>query len=161
MLNIDILGLISKVWERISMNRMLKSKKGISPILATLLLIVIAIAAILITYAWVISYTTTQTERAGEFLSVVNVDWSNSSQIAIDIINSGTANAKIIKVYFGTSNGLTEISASYNPPTQIVPKDGTDILTVIIATSWSSNTRYYFKFLTQAGNTWPYNEMAS
>jgi len=142
------------------MNRMLRSKEGITPILATLLLIVIAVAAILITYAWMISYTSTQTAKAGEFLSVVNVDWSNQSQISIDIINSGTADARIIKVYFGTSSGgLTEVSASYNPPTQIVPKDG-GILRVTIVTSWSSGTRYYFKFLTQAGNTWLHNQVA-
>jgi len=35
---------------------MLKSKKAISPILATLLLIVIAVAAIVVTYAWVMTY---------------------------------------------------------------------------------------------------------
>ncbi|MGQ9744095.1 MAG: archaellin/type IV pilin N-terminal domain-containing protein, partial [Candidatus Bathycorpusculaceae bacterium] len=36
----------------------LKSKKAISPILATLLLIVIAVAAIVVTYAWIMTYMT-------------------------------------------------------------------------------------------------------
>ena len=30
----------------------------------------------------------------------------------------------------------------------------------VIVTSWTSNTRYYFKFLTQAGNTWEHNEVS-
>jgi len=143
------------------MKKMLKSKEGISPILATLLLIVIAVAAVIVTYAWVMTFTTTQTGKSGEFLAIPNINWSNSSQIAIDIINSGTADAKIIKVYYGlSSTGLTETSATYSPSTQIVPKDGASTLTVTIVTSWSSNTRYYFKFLTQAGNTWQHNELS-
>jgi flagellin-like protein len=143
------------------MKKILKSKEGISPILATLLLIVIAVAAVIVTYAWVMTFTTTQTGKSGEFLAVPNVNWSNSSQIAIDIINSGTADAKIIKVYYGlSSTGQTETSATYSPTTAIVPKDGASTLTVTIVASWSSNTRYYFKFLTQAGNTWQHNELS-
>jgi flagellin-like protein len=143
------------------MKRMLKSKEGISPILATLLLIVIAVAAVIVTYAWVMTFTTTQTSKSGEFLRVSNIDWSNTSQIAIDIINSGTADAKIIKVYFGTSStGTTEISATYTPSTAIVPKDGASTLKVTLVTSWDHDTRYYFKFLTQAGNTWEHNELS-
>jgi len=144
------------------MKKMLKSKEGITPILATLLLIVIAVAAVIVTYAWVMTFTTSQTEKSGEFLAVPNIDWSNSSQIAIDIINSGIADAKIIKVYFGTSStGLTETLASYSP-SSTVPKDGASIVTVTIVVSgnWTSNTRYYFKFLTQAGNTWEHNEVS-
>jgi len=142
------------------MKKMVKSKEGISPILATLLLIVIAVAAVIVTYAWVMTFTTSQTGKAGEFLEVANIDWSNSSQIAIDILNSGTSDAKILKVYFGTSStGLTEVSASYSP-SQTVPKDGASTVKVTIVTSWTSNTRYYFKFLTQAGNTWEHNELS-
>ena len=142
------------------MKKMLKSKEGISPILATLLLIVIAVAAVIVTYAWVMTFTTSQTGKSGEFLTVANIDWSNTSQIAIDILNSGTADAKIINVYFGTSStGLTETSATYNP-SQTVPKDGVSTITVTVVTGWSANTRYYFKFLTQAGNTWEHNEVS-
>jgi len=142
------------------MKKMLKSKEGISPILATLLLIVIAVAAVIVTYAWVMTFTTSQTSKAGEFLTVANIDWSNSSQIAIDILNSGTADAKILKVYFGTSStGLTEVSATYSP-SSTVPKDSASTVTVTIVTPWISNTRYYFKFLTQAGNTWEHNEIS-
>ncbi len=36
--------------------RMIKSRKAISPILATLLLVVIAVAAIVVTYAWIMTY---------------------------------------------------------------------------------------------------------
>ena len=40
-------------------------KRGISPIMATLLLIVIAIAAIIVTYAWITAYIGGGTHQAG------------------------------------------------------------------------------------------------
>jgi len=143
------------------MKRMLKSKEGISPILATLLLIVIAVAAVIVTYAWVMTFTTTQTGKAGEFLTVSNIDWSNSSQIVVDLINSGTSDAKVLKVYLGTSpTGRTEqTSVSYSNPTQIASKDG-GTMKVTIITPWTNGTRYYFRFLTQAGNNWDHDEPA-
>ena len=52
---------------------MLKSKKAISPILATLLLIVIAVAAIVVTYAWIMTYMSSTTQQASEILYNENV----------------------------------------------------------------------------------------
>ena len=45
--------------------RKIGDKRGISPILATLLLIVIAIAAIIVTYAWITAYIGGGTHQAG------------------------------------------------------------------------------------------------
>ena len=144
----------------ITMKKMLKSKEGISPILATLLLIVIAVAAVIVTYAWVMTFTASQTGKAGEFLDVANVDWSSNSSIVVDLINSGTADAKIVKVYFGNSStGRTDVTSSTSPATKIVSKDGGTIR-VTITTSWTSGTRYYFRFLTEAGNKWDHDERA-
>ncbi|UCE96098.1 MAG: hypothetical protein JSV51_00345 [Candidatus Bathyarchaeota archaeon] len=143
------------------MSLMLKSKKGISPILATLLLIVIAVAAIVVTYAWVLTFTTSQTERAGEFLSVANLNWSNSSQIVVDVINSGTADSVVLRVYLGTSSTgrVEQTSVTYSPTSRIVSKDG-GVIRITISYSWTSGIRYYFRVLTEAGNNWDHNERA-
>jgi len=45
--------------------RKFSNKQGISPIMATLLLIVIAIAAIIVTYAWITAYISGGTHQAG------------------------------------------------------------------------------------------------
>lgn len=145
------------------MAKMLKSKKGISPILATLLLIVIAVAAIIVTYAWVMTFTASQTGKAGQFLTIANIDWSNSSKIVVDIINSGTDEAKILKVYMGTSSTtrIEQTSVSYDPATKIVDNDGGVIrITITPSSSWISGTRYYFRFLTEAGGNWDHDERA-
>ena len=61
------------------MKKMLKSKEGISPILATLLLIVIAVAAVIVTYAWVMTFTTSTTSQSGAVLTVENIRFYNIS----------------------------------------------------------------------------------
>ena len=73
------------------MKRMLRSKEGISPILATLLLIVIAVAAVIVTYAWVMTFTGTQTTTAGKMIkfdsAVIN---ANSEIVTVYVRNWGT-----------------------------------------------------------------------
>lgn len=141
---------------------MLKSRKAISPILATLLLVVIAVSAIIITYAWVMTFITSQTEKSGEFITVTNVDWSNSSQIVVDLINSGTGDTKLLKVYLGmtsTSKSDQTSVSSFSPSSKIISKDG-GTMTVTITYSWTSGARHYLRFLTESGNNWDHNEKA-
>jgi len=82
------------------LNKMLKAKKGISPILATLLLIVIAVAAVIVTYAWVMTFTTTQTTTAGKMIkfdsAFINSATDNST---IYVRNTGTEVVAIDKIY--------------------------------------------------------------
>lgn len=49
--------------------KMSQSEKAISPILATLLLVVIAVAAIVVTYAWIMTYMSSAGEQAGIMLT--------------------------------------------------------------------------------------------
>jgi len=79
---------------------MLKSKKGISPILATLLLIVIAVAAVIVTYAWVITFTTSTTTQAGARIKfdMVKID-SATKNVTIYVRNWGDGNVVVDKVY--------------------------------------------------------------
>lgn len=147
------------------MNKMLKAKKGISPILATLLLIVIAVAAVIVTYAWVMTFTTTQTGQAGAILQEVNTRFYNISTtkyVGITLINSGTADAKITQVYLGTSSAnLAEItnSVTFTPNTNLVVANGGTI-NATWTYAWMSGQRYYFKFVTEAGQQVPFDRVA-
>jgi len=147
------------------LNKMLKAKKGISPILATLLLIVIAVAAVIVTYAWVMTFTTSQTQQAGAILQEANTRFYNittTKYIEVTLMNSGTANAKIVKVYFGTSSGnMPELTSgvTYDPTSQIVNANGGSIK-ITLTQDWTSGVRYYFKFVTEAGQTVPLDRVA-
>lgn len=141
--------------------RALKSKKGISPILATLLLIVIAVAAVIVTYAWVMTFTTSQTQQAGAILSVENIYFNSSGTetIAITLRNSGSADAKIADVYAGTSATavVKQTSVTYDPTTKIVTGNGGSI-TITITYDWTTGTKVYFKVATEVGQTIPFDE---
>jgi len=141
---------------------MLESKEGISPILATLLLIVIAVAAVIVTYAWVMTFTSSTTGQAGAVLSVENVRYYNSSGLKVDITirNSGTADAKVAEVYQGTSSSdLQSVSSvTYDPITQMVNTGSS--LKMTFALDWQDGTRYYFKVVTEAAQELPFSEEA-
>jgi len=124
---------------------MLISRKAISPILATLLLIVIAVAAVIVTYAWVMTFTGSTTNQAGVILVEENVSWPTSSSIAIVIRNTGTSNGKITAVYIGTS-AANLTSATVSPSTATINAGASQSFTITY--TWAANTRYTFKFIT-------------
>ena len=128
------------------MKKILRSKKGISPILATLLLIVIAVAAVIVTYAWVMTFTGTQTQQAGVMLAQENVSWPTASNIKVVIKNTGMSNAKITGVYLGTSSTNLNLSVSMLPTSATINAGSTSTFTITY--TWAANTRYYFKFAT-------------
>jgi len=100
------------------MKKMLKSKEGISPILATLLLIVIAVAAVIVTYAWVMTFTATQTGRAGkmiEFDSAV-ID-ASSDAVTVYVRNEGTEAVTLDKVYIDGVDYTQYVDSPTNFPT--------------------------------------------
>jgi flagellin-like protein len=145
------------------MRTILKSKKGISPILATLLLIVIAVAAVIVTYAWVMTFTTSTTGQAGAMLSLENVRFytqGSTDRVEIVIRNSGTADAQVAEVYRGTSSSdlQQQSSVTYNPTSKLI-SEGSSIK-ITFNYNWASGTRYYFKVVTEEGLTLPFDKEA-
>jgi flagellin-like protein len=145
------------------MRTILKSKKGISPILATLLLIVIAVAAVIVTYAWVMTFTTSTTGQAGAMLTLENVRFytqGSTDRVEIVIRNSGTADAQVAEVYRGTSSSdlQQQSSVTYNPTSKLI-SEGSSIK-ITFNYNWASGTRYYFKVVTEEGLTLPFDKEA-
>ena len=145
------------------MRTILKSKKGISPILATLLLIVIAVAAVIVTYAWVMTFTGSTTGQAGAVLTVENVRFYNSGgtdRVEIVIRNSGTNDATVAEVYRGTSSSdlQQQSSVTYDPSSRLVSEG--ESLKITFNYNWASGTRYYFKVVTEEGLSFPFSEEA-
>ena len=138
---------------------MLESKKAISPILATLLLIVIAVAAIVVTYAWVMTYMSSAGEQAGVSLFKSNINFYGSgTKIDIDIGNSGASNTDLIKIYIGTSQG----NQVEQTPTQGLPisLSARNIATATIDYNWTAGTTYYFKIISSAGQALEFPEQS-
>ena len=147
------------------MRNILKSKKGISPILATLLLIVIAVAAVIVTYAWVMTFTGSTTSQAGAVLTVENVRFYNTSgseyNIDITLRNSGTADATVDSVYMGPSASDLSLLGPTAATTGTVEAGSTYTIEITGGTTlWTDGTTYYFNIGTEEGISIPFSREA-
>jgi flagellin-like protein len=142
---------------------MLKSKKAISPILATLLLIVIAVAAIVVTYAWVMTYMSSTTQQAGFMPYKANVAFDNSTgteKIIIDIGNSGTSSGKIAAIYIGETASTLQSQTDITPTLSATTIDAGAIQSFAVTYPYSTGT-YYFKVVPTSGAALEFQATAS
>jgi flagellin-like protein len=145
--------------KKMSPRKIFRSKKAISPILATLLLIVIAVAAIVITYAWITVYMGSTTQQAGFIPYKANVNFIDETpkKIAIDIGNSGTSSGQIVQVYVGTS--AAQLESQTTTPSTITIAAGT-ITSFNVTYAWSAGETYYFKVVPNSGAAVSFTEQA-
>ena len=139
--------------------KILRSKKAISPILATLLLVVIAVSAIVMTYAWMNSYMGDTTQNAEVMPYKANIAFlEKGKSITIDIGNSGSADTKIIGVYIGTDDA----NAVTQKPTPVLPLalKADSIVSFKVTYTWVAGETYYFKVVTEAGQPITFQEQA-
>jgi flagellin-like protein len=147
--------------------KILNSKKAISPILATLLLIVIAVAAIVVTYAWITTYMGSATRQAGALLYKENVRF-DTGETEITIGNSGTEDTRIVRVYLGDSSGnMTDITDDYTDITgtgTALNAGSTATITVdwpnSIDDTWNAGETYYFRIVPNPGQFLEFQEQA-
>lgn len=142
------------------MPRQRRSKRAITPILATLLLIVIAVAAIVVTYAWIMTYMTKAGTQAGVRLTPANINFYGTAhdKIDIDVQNTGTSDAHIIQIYIGTSSSTMENQTSASLPTVCVA--GAQPTRITINYNWTASATYYFKVIAQEQILGPWEEQA-
>jgi flagellin-like protein len=135
----------------VMLSKMLKTKKGISPILATLLLIVIAVAAIVVTYAWIMTYMGTTTQQAGFLPYKANVAFASGTTVTIDVGNSGTSSGKIAAIYIGNSSATLQSQSTITPSLSTTSIDAGAIQSFAVTFTYSSGTTYYFKVVPSSG----------
>jgi len=129
--------------------------------MATLLLIVIAIAAIIVTYAWITTYMGTTTTHAGVMIEIENVYWDTTNNKTIFYVkNTGTSDAKIVRLYMGdTSQSLLQVDASYtNIGSGIsIPAGGSPVTIElswpnnVVNGLWEANKLYHFRIVPNIG----------
>ena len=82
-----------------SLNKLKKDVKAISPLIATLLLIAIAVAASVITYSWVMSMIGSQSQQAQTQVRIDTVTWNiTGNSCAVVVRNTGSVGATIESV---------------------------------------------------------------
>ena len=143
-----------------TLKKLLNSKKAISPILATLLLIVIAVAAIVVTYAWITTYMGSATAQAGVILYPENIRFDEeTSTTVLTIGNSGTEDTRIVRVWLGNSSStMIDVTSDVD---EIVGAgaalNGGNIVELTInwpndvANNWEPGENYYFRIVPNPG----------
>jgi flagellin-like protein len=151
---------------KMSIKKFLNSKKAISPILATLLLIVIAVAAIVVTYAWITTYMGSATSQAGVLLYKENVRFDTSAT-EITVGNSGTEDTRIVRVWLGDSSGnMTDVTADTDITGSgtLLSASGTATITLNwpndIDSTWTAGENYYFRIVPNPGQFIEFPEQA-
>jgi len=148
------------------MRRMLKSKEGISPILATLLLIVIAVAAVIVTYAWVMTFTSAQTTTAGKMIkfdsAVIN---SASDMVTVYVRNWGTEHVTLDTVFVDGMDYTQFVDSPTGFPTAGCSLPTEDVVTIILngtqaGLDFNAGSTYEVK-VTGPGVSWEENVEAT
>ncbi|UCH38293.1 MAG: hypothetical protein JSV76_03825 [Candidatus Bathyarchaeota archaeon] len=132
-----------------------KNAKAISPLIATLLLIAIAVAASVITYSWVMSMIGSQSQQAQTQVRIDSVTWSlagNNVSAAVRNTGSVAATIETISVRNSASGstwyGDTVSVAMDVGGTGVVTWDSTD-LTLAASTSYiirvTCSTGFYYE----------------
>jgi flagellin-like protein len=149
-----------------SIRKFLNSKKAISPILATLLLIVIAVAAIVVTYAWITTYMGSATSQAGVILYRENIRFDTSTT-EITVGNSGTEDTRIVRVWLGDSSGnMTDVTDYTDLSSSGTALNAGSIATITldwpngIDSAWTEGANYYFRIVPNPGQFLEFQEQA-
>lgn len=151
------------------LKKFIKDEKAISPIIATLLLIAIAVAASVITYSWVMSMISSQSQQAQTQIRIDNVQWSNSTvtkkldAVKITIRNTGSVAATVQAVSI-TVNQNT-VTATLQPANRIVIQIGTASDYIFKAGqddvgsswTWAIQNSYLIRVTTTTGNYYESN----
>jgi len=132
------------------MRKLFKSKKAVSPVIAVLLMIVIAVASAILVYAFIVSFTISQSSRAATLISIESVKFIKPYGATADIYirNVGAETAIIAAIYVDGENATTTTP----PLTQtIVPNQVVKITITKPSNTWAVGTTYTIKVVTNVG----------
>ena len=129
--------------------KILKSKKALSPVVASIILIAVTVAVSLAVAVWMGSLTTGQMQT--EKLQILDVRYDkNNNKVYIDVTNTGSATSTVTDIRI---DGVSyKDNASPTLPHDIT-KGTTETFTLAF-TSWpfTSGVNYEFTLLTAKGN---------
>jgi len=123
----------------------MKNKKAISPVLAVLLMIAVAVAAALITYAWVMTYLSSTTSRAGHAIQIQSVAFtSTTATVYVQNVGDGT-----IILSDGYLDGTLQADLSAMPP--LLEGDTATVTIGAITPPFEAGQDYYLKIVCEDG----------
>lgn len=131
------------------MKKMLRSRKGVSPVIAALLLIAISVAAAVITYSWVMTMIDSQGSQAQTAMRIEDVEFTTDKISIITVRNTGAVPVVITTIYI--YQGDTKVMTDESPELAIVAGATSDITVTLVAPSFVVSTAYRIKVVSDNG----------
>jgi flagellin-like protein len=136
-----------------------RSIKAISPVIATLLMIAIAVVASLVVYAWVSGYIGFQTNKAGEAIALpslaggeVSDPVQNLGDLIVYVQNVGQGVVEVSAVYVDDALiADTDLSYSPDPPGKVISEGNT--VEITINGDFDLDERHDIKVTTTSGTS--------
>ena len=128
--------------------KILRSKKALSPVVASIILIAVTVAVSIAVAAWMgaLTFTFTKTEE----LSITGYEWKSTNQINLTVTNTGPAGLTI------SGAQVDDVSVSWVAGTNDVPKGTSTYVLITNSADFVSGTKYNFAVLTSSGHKYPY-----
>jgi hypothetical protein len=135
------------------MKRLLKSKRAVSQVFTTVLLILLVVSGMTVVFAFLVSYVqdfqTGQGSAVLENFAFENIWFKGTNEIEVTIYNYGKIDLNIQSIYI---DGLAFGFSIKNYDNNEVPPGG-HRTAIINPIPFTSNTAYQFKIVTQRGST--------
>jgi flagellin-like protein len=130
------------------MNKLLKSRKALSPVIASIILVAVTVAVSIAVAAWMgaLTFSFTKTDQ----FNVASMTFVKSGYINMTIQNTGSSPWTLTNT--AQVNSLTgQTVAPVSPNTTLTCKNGGSIY-ISITTSWTSGSQYSVTLLLSDGN---------
>jgi len=133
--------------------KILKSKKALSPVVASIILIAVTVAVSLAVAIWMGSLTTGQMQT--ESLHIIQVVFPDESKVKVILRNTGSSPITVNEIYIaGGEDSTTNLLGT---PVTIPANDQKE---VELSYSWNQGFTYQIRVVTAKGNQYFYTVTA-
>jgi flagellin-like protein len=132
-----------------------RKRKAISPLIATLLLIAIAVAASVLTYSWVMSMVGSQSAQAQTQLRIDTATWDPivKTQVALLIRNTGSTSAQVesVSIRINTAGSPNLVWAAPSSSSSLDVGKTITLIAAPVGFTWVASTSYVIRVTATTG----------
>jgi flagellin-like protein len=141
------------------MKRFRRSKRALSPVVASIILIAVTVAVSIAVAAWMgaLSVGFMQTEQ----LSITSVRFLPSNLINVTLSNTGTTDVKIDQVWVNAIQKDMTAEVTYSWGTNPTVAANAKGVSIQIAHTWQSGDTYQVKLVSAKGTSFLYTAVAA
>ncbi|NYT00990.1 MAG: hypothetical protein GKB99_04635 [Methanocellales archaeon] len=142
------------------MKRFRANKDAVSPVIATLLVIAIAVAAAILVYVWAMGLVGTLESGGGEQVTeqiMMDVfSWNATGDLALTLRNVGSSVVTVDAIYVETDSGIQAFDGAASANDNVLAIGDTEIFTCPV-TSVTAGVQYTVKIVSESGGVFSFS----